>query len=78
MLKNILEPASTVPAELVPFVSDFCNEGDPVCQGLARLKLSDIAVTLGAEGKAFAEHHYDGKPQETEAIAFVVRQLRMN
>lgn len=76
IIKNIVEGSSEVPAEFSPNVRDFCNVGDPVCQGLLHIKLSDLGSMLGMSGPAFAEHHYEGTSQETEAIQFVIAQLQ--
>ena len=76
LLKNVIEGSNEVPSEFSPIVRDFCNTGDPVCQGMLHIKLSDLGAMLGSGGPAFADHHYEGKPQEVEAIQFAIQQLQ--
>lgn len=62
-IKNIGRGGSTVPPEFVPVTHDYCNEGDPVCQG--------ISIST----KGFEAHHYNGTQQEQEFITFTIQRL---
>lgn len=56
--------ARELPAEFLPVTRDYCNEGDPVCQG-------GIQVL----GGKYDSHHYNGTDQEKEFIAYTIQQL---
>lgn len=65
-IKNLIGGGSDVPQDFVPITQDYCNEGDPVCQGFSVNSRNN-----------FDAHHYNGTEQEKEFIAFTIRQLRL-
>lgn len=69
-LKNLVEPRNVLPPEYAAITRDFCNEGDPVCQGIVGLNPKDV-LTLTVPA-----HHYENTPQESEMIQFAIQQLR--